>query len=139
MVTYTGVFLPASPTVPGALEGELFGRVGMSLAGVPESNLRETMSAMLYFCTDEPTWKVISLSVPPKNLPSIRLPFFSSNESAHAIDAARQNPMTNTLFSLNFINDFLVAMIRLLKNSTPSEHCFMPDLRVGILQLRDRK
>src|SRR5271157_2365557 len=103
MVTYTGVFLPASPTVPGALEGELFGRVGMSLAGVPESNLRETMSAMLYFCTDEPTWKVISLPVPPKNLPSIRLPFFSAKESAHAIDAARQNPITNPQFSLNFM------------------------------------
>src|SRR5208283_3730149 len=42
--------------------------------------------------------------VPPKNLPSIRLPFFSSKESAHAIDAARQNTrMTNPQLSLNFI------------------------------------
>src|SRR5208337_2255617 len=61
------------------------------------------MSARLYFCTDEPTWKVISLPVPPRNLPSIRLPFFSSKESAHVIDAARQNPMTNPQFSLNFM------------------------------------
>ena len=39
------------------------------LAVLSESNLGETTSARLYFCTEEPTWKVISLSVPPMNLP----------------------------------------------------------------------
>jgi len=60
-------------------------------------------SATLYFCTDEPTWKLISLSVPPMNLPLIRLPFFSSKESAHAIDAIKYSPMTTPQFNLNFL------------------------------------
>src|ERR1700730_12677095 len=56
----------------------------------------------LYFCTEEPTWKLISLSVPPMNLPLIRLPFFSSKESAHARDAPSHRAMTNPQFTLNF-------------------------------------
>src|SRR5207302_4207730 len=59
-------------------------------------------SARLYFCTEEPTWKLISLSVPPMNLPLIRLPFFSSKESAHARDAPSHSAMTNPQFSFNF-------------------------------------
>src|SRR5258705_6541001 len=55
-----------------------------------------------YFCTEEPTWKLISLSVPPMNLPLIRLPFFSSKESAQERDAPSQREMTNSHFSFNF-------------------------------------
>src|SRR5258705_6406029 len=55
-----------------------------------------------YFCTEEPTWKLISLSVPRMNLPLIRLPFFSSKESAHARDAPSHRAMTNPQFRFNF-------------------------------------
>ena len=62
-----------------------FGLTGMSLSAPAESNLIALMSAMLYLCTDEPTWKLIPLSVPLTNLPWMRLPFLSSSESAHAV------------------------------------------------------
>src|SRR6201989_3368310 len=82
-----GVFMPACSAGCGSLGSELVDGFGWSLAALSESNLSEAMSERLYFCTDEPTWKLISVSVPPMNLPLIRLPFFSSKESAHARDA----------------------------------------------------
>src|SRR5438128_12465772 len=85
MVTYAGTCVPA--TVPASLRRAVAGRTGMSLPAISLSNFREVTAARSYFCTDEPTWKLISLSVPPMNLPLIRLPFFRSKESAHAIDA----------------------------------------------------
>src|SRR6202007_2987175 len=56
-----------------------------------------------YFCSVDPTWKLISLAVPPMNLPLIRLPFFNSNVSAHATDVARVTAITSADFSLCFI------------------------------------
>jgi hypothetical protein len=102
-VTYTGVFMTACSALPGSLERGLSDRVGLSPADPSESNLSETMSVRLYLCTVEPTWKLISLSVPPMNLPLIRLPFFSSKESAHATDVDRHSAMTNPQFNLNFM------------------------------------
>jgi hypothetical protein len=61
------------------------------------------MSATLYFCTVEPTWKLISVSVPPRNLPLIRLPFFNCNVSAHAIDANKVSAVRNPYFSLSLM------------------------------------
>src|SRR5271157_2849860 len=101
MVTYTGVF--GAATVPGSLGSKLSDCVGMSLAAVSESNLSQATSAMLYVCIDEPPWKLISLPVPPVNLPLIRLPFFSFKESADAIDTSRHTAMTNPQLSLHFI------------------------------------
>src|ERR1700760_1787386 len=102
IVTYAGLFMPACSAGCGSLGSELVEGFGWSLAALSESNLSETMSARLYFCTEEPTWKLISLSVPPMNLPLIRLPFFSSKESAHARDAPSHRAMTNPQFSFNF-------------------------------------
>src|SRR3974390_198096 len=79
---------------------------GLSLAPVSESNLSEARSATGYFCTDEPTWKLISVSVPPINLPFIRLPFFHSKESERATEPARHTTraILNILaFHLTFI------------------------------------
>src|SRR5882724_2667603 len=100
MVTYAGTCVPA--TVPASLRREVAGRTGMSLPAISLSNFSEVTSARSYFCTDEPTWKLISLSVPPMNLPLIRLPFFSSKESAHARDAPSHRATTNPQFSFNF-------------------------------------
>src|ERR1700722_8793572 len=61
------------------------------------------MSAALYFCTVEPTRKLMSVSVPPRNLPLIRLPFFNSNVSAHAIDATRVSAIRNPYLSLSLM------------------------------------
>src|ERR1700758_3585386 len=102
IVTYAGVFATCSVGC-GSLGSELGERFGWSLAAPSESNLSETTSATLYFCTEEPTWKLISLSVPPMNLPLIRLPFFSSKESAHARDAPSHRVMTKPQFSFNFM------------------------------------
>src|SRR5258707_9273101 len=63
MVTYAGVFMPACSAGCGSLGSELIDGFGWSLAALSESKLSETMSARLYFCTEEPTWKPISLSV----------------------------------------------------------------------------
>src|SRR6266478_5854949 len=101
IVRYAGVFMPACSACCGSLGSELVDGFGWSLAALSESNLSETTSARLYFCTEEPTWKLISLSVPPMNLPLIRLPFFSSKESAHARDAPSHRAMTNPQFSFN--------------------------------------
>jgi hypothetical protein len=87
MVTYAGAFMPEYSVGCGSLGSELVEDFGWSLTALSESKLSETMSARSYFCTEEPTWKLISLSVPPMNLPLIRLPFFSSKESARARDA----------------------------------------------------
>ena len=70
----------------GASGSELCGCGAGALAAPSGSNLSDTMSATLYVCTVEPTWKLISVSVPLTNLPLIRLPFFNSNVSAHAAD-----------------------------------------------------
>src|SRR5258708_28754128 len=102
IVTYAGVFMPASSAGCGSLGSELVGSFSWSLASLSESNLSETMSARLYFCTEEPTWKLISLSVPPMNLPLISLPFFSSKEPAHASDAPSHRAMTNPQCRFNF-------------------------------------
>src|SRR5208282_2973946 len=102
MVTYAGVVTPAFSAGCGALGSELVDGFGWSLAALSDSNLSETMSAMLYFCTEEPTWQLISLSVPPMNLPLIRLPFFSSKVSAHARDATSHRATTKPQFSLKF-------------------------------------
>src|SRR5262245_12074804 len=67
---------------------KLSGRGDELADGVSETNLSDATSARSYFCTDEPTWKLISVSVPPMNLPLMRLPFFSSKESAHETDVA---------------------------------------------------
>src|SRR6266852_2203799 len=56
----------------------------------------------LYFCTEEPTWKLISLSVPTHELALNQAPFFSSKESAHATDAASHRAMANPQFSFSF-------------------------------------
>src|SRR5271170_4953048 len=101
MVTDAG-FVSMCATVAGSSGRELLagGGAGVSVGAAAgagaavdaavESNLRETISATLYFCTEEPTWKLISVSVPPMNLPLIKLPFFSSKESADARDAPSQ-------------------------------------------------
>jgi hypothetical protein len=109
MVTYAGVFMAACSAGCGSLGRELVDGFGRSLAGLSESNLSEAMSARLYFCTEEPTSKLISLSVPPMNLPLIRLPFFSSKESAHAREAPSHRAMTILHFSFNFTFDFSSA------------------------------
>ena len=58
-----GVFMPKHPLAGcGSLGSELVDGFGWSLAALSESNLSETMSARLYFCTEEPTRKLISLS-----------------------------------------------------------------------------
>src|SRR6266436_1730146 len=106
MVTYAGLLMPACSAGCGSLGSELVDGFGWSLAALSESNLSETMSARLYFCTEEPTWKLISLSVPPMNLPLIRLPFFSSKESAHARDAPSHRAMTSPQVSFNFTLTF---------------------------------
>src|SRR6202034_4009465 len=102
IVTNAGLISPCA-TVAGLSGSELCGCGAGAFAPPSESNLSETMSATLYFCTVEPTWKLISVSVPPRNLPLIRLPFFSSNLSAHAIDAARISAVRNPCFSLRLI------------------------------------
>src|SRR6266702_1484547 len=65
------------PAGCGSLGRELVDGFGGPLTVSAESNLSDTMSARLYLCTEEPTWKLISLSAPPMNLPLIRLPFFT--------------------------------------------------------------
>jgi hypothetical protein len=81
---------------------ELWGGGAGALAPPSESNL----SATLYFCTVEPTWKLISVCVPPRNLPLIRLPFFNCSVSAHAIDAAKVSAVRNQYFSLSLMMCF---------------------------------
>src|ERR1700758_4741422 len=75
----------------------------ISLTRVSDSNLSETISATSYRCTDEPTWNLISVSVPPTNLPLMRLPFLSSEESADVIAAPKQSAITNPQTSLGRI------------------------------------
>jgi hypothetical protein len=67
---------------------------------------RNHVSEVVLLCTEEPTWKLISLSVPPMNLPLIRLPFFSFKESAYPRDALSHRAMTNPQFSFNFTLTF---------------------------------
>src|SRR5262245_4229443 len=100
-----GMVMYAGGCVPGSVHDsrELAGRGCTSPGAAAESNRRKATSARLYFCTDEPTWKLISLSVPPTNLPLIRLPFFSSRESPHAMEAATHNATTKLRFGLIFI------------------------------------
>src|SRR5215470_10559591 len=92
MVTFVAVCVLAS--ILASVGRKLNGRGAVSPSDVLESNLTEATSATSYFCTDDPTRKLISFSVPPINLPLIRLPFFSSNESAHAADVSRQMATT---------------------------------------------
>src|SRR5580658_2575578 len=119
MVTNAGVFTASCAAGCGASGRELVDGFGWSLAAPSESNFSEAMSEMLYFCTEEPTWKLISLSVPPMNLPLIKLPFFSSKESAHARDVPSHRAMTNPQFSLDF------TLISPLRRS-----CFLDLVRV---------
>src|SRR5271168_5516134 len=105
IVTKAG-FISTCATVPGSSGSELCGCGEGALAALSESNLSETTSAILYFCAVEPTWKLISVSVPPRNLPLIRLPFFNSNVSAHAIDAAKARAVRNPHFSLRSMITF---------------------------------
>src|SRR5580698_7118732 len=86
---------------PGSSGSKPCGCGAGAFAALSESNLSETMSATLYFCTVDPTWKLISASVPPRNLPLIRLPFLNCNVSGHAIDAARVRTVRNPHFSLS--------------------------------------
>src|SRR5215469_13036566 len=86
-VTNSGVS-PTWSVIADWFEGDL------SLAPVSESNLSEAMSATGYFSTDEPTRKLISESVPPINLPFIRLPFLHSKKSERATEAARHTTTT---------------------------------------------
>src|SRR6185369_9015515 len=58
------------------------GRGGVILfAVVEESNVSDTMSAVLYRCTDDPTWSETDVSSPPINFPLIWLPFLRASES----------------------------------------------------------
>src|SRR3974390_645760 len=71
-------------------------RVGVaSLTLVSDSNLSEAISVTSYRCTWEPTWKLISVPVPPKYLPLMRLPFLSSREASQVTVAPRQSAMSN--------------------------------------------
>src|SRR5208283_673575 len=119
MVTYTGVFA-ASPTVPGWLESDVAGRVGISPAAISESNLSATMSASLYFCTDEPTWKVISLPVPPRNL-TLDQAAVLQLQRVGPRDRRRQEKSENdqSATKLELHDDFSAAAIRLRKTSLP--------------------
>src|ERR1700751_5278996 len=100
IVTFVATCVPDG--APPSEGRKLNGRGKALAAGVSEPNFSQAISATSYFCTDEPTWKLISVSVPPMNLPLIRLPFFSSKESAHARDAPSHRAMTNPQFSFNF-------------------------------------
>jgi hypothetical protein len=95
------------------------------------------MSATSYFCSDEPTWKLISLSVPPMNLPLIELPLFSSKESPHAIGVTTHMATTNPQFFLRLSRFSLAASYSLFlcvgaqvqSSSKVQPHCQMPDMK----------
>src|SRR6185369_12074956 len=70
--------------------------------GRSESNFSETISAMLYVWRDEPTWKITSVSLPPTNLPLMRLPFFNSSESDHASEVSNDKTTTTPILNLIF-------------------------------------
>src|SRR5215469_6130502 len=98
------------PFVPVALEEKFDGLVDMALSAIREPNFNDATSSRSNFCIVAPTWKLMSFSEPPINLPLIRLPFFSSKESAQASDAAKQRTPNNAQLSFNFIHDLLAFL-----------------------------
>src|SRR5580692_8490929 len=120
IVAYVVILIALCSAGCGSLGSELVDGVGWSLAALSESNLSETTSASLYFWSEEPTWKLISLSVPPMNLPLIRLPFFSSKESAQARDPPSHSAMTNPQCRFDFtlispLLHFFLLVARLIR------------------------